>query len=529
MADLPEGYSIRQAPPAAPQGLPEGYSVRQPAAPPEAAPAGPLSWSDVPGQALENLGSSAVKFGKDIIRPLTEPVETAKSLGKVLLGTVQKVIPGEQDSEKYADAVGKFFSDRYGGLENVKKTMADDPVGFLADVSAVLSLGGTAVAQAPGKVGQVGSIVQKAGRAVDPLVIAATPAKLAAKGAGKVAAGTLGLTTGTSGKSVGTAARAGLEGGDAARAFRENLRGGAAADDVVADAHRAVGDMHQAKIAAYQADMAKLAKDPAMLDFGPIDDAVRDVGKIGQFKGKVLNPPAEGVWKEIADAVDDWRMSDPAEFHTPIGLDALKQKIGNIRDGTQYGTPARRMADQVYHAVKDQIVKQAPEYGKTMKDYEAASGHIRELEKALSLGKGAATDTALRKLQKTMRNNASTNYDNLRGSIKMLEDAGAANLTEKLAGQMLSSGTPRGLARAGGYMTPGALAAAGGAYTGNPLIAALGGASLLASSPRLVGEGAYLEEAPRARRPSWRKCWRRAGLRPEASARPHSKPAVFRQ
>jgi hypothetical protein len=34
MADLPEGYSIRQAAPAAPQGLPEGYSVRA-AAPPQ--------------------------------------------------------------------------------------------------------------------------------------------------------------------------------------------------------------------------------------------------------------------------------------------------------------------------------------------------------------------------------------------------------------------------------------------------------------------------------------------------------------
>jgi hypothetical protein len=57
-------------------------------------------------------------------------------------------------------------------------------------------------------------------------------------------------------------------------------------------------------------------------------------------------------------------MLDPAEFHTPEGIDPLKQKIGDIRDATQYGTPERVAANGIYNAVRQTIVDQAPEYAK---------------------------------------------------------------------------------------------------------------------------------------------------------------------
>jgi len=38
--------------------------------------------------------------------------------------------------------VYKMVSDRYGGWENIKKTVSEDPVGFASDVSAILTGGG---------------------------------------------------------------------------------------------------------------------------------------------------------------------------------------------------------------------------------------------------------------------------------------------------------------------------------------------------------------------------------------------------
>jgi hypothetical protein len=69
MADLPEGYSIRQAAPAAPSGLPEGYSVRQPAAQPEAAPV-PAALPAVSKQAQEVFGLDPTMQKRGTILPI---------------------------------------------------------------------------------------------------------------------------------------------------------------------------------------------------------------------------------------------------------------------------------------------------------------------------------------------------------------------------------------------------------------------------------------------------------------------------
>lgn len=144
--------------------------------------------------------------------------------------------------------------------------------------------------------------------------------------------------------------------------------------------------------------------------------------------------------------------------------------------------------------VGDQIRAQAPTYAKTMKDYEKASNLIREMEKTLSLNPKASIDTLLRKLQSVMRNNVSTNYGKRADLVKLLEESGAKNLLNKLAGQSLSSGTPRGLSRmigaAGTLATGGTgLAALGGLV--NPLTLAPMVAGFALQSPRLMGEVAH--------------------------------------
>ena len=163
-------------------------------------PAEPASMGlgEMGSQAWENLGPSAKQYGSDLASMFTDPVGTAKGLYNVAAGGVQKLIPGEQSKEKYADAFGAYASDRFGGWENIKRTIATDPVGAAGDLAAILSGGGFAAARLPGLAGRVGKIAGKVGSAVDPVNAAVRGVGLLGKKvAGPVARGALGMTTGT--------------------------------------------------------------------------------------------------------------------------------------------------------------------------------------------------------------------------------------------------------------------------------------------------------------------------------------------
>ena len=121
------------------------------------------SWSRVPGKALTNIPRSAIEFGKGMVSAVTSPVQTAKSIGKTALGAAELLIPGEQGSEEYAEALGSFYKQRYGGIENLKKTIAEDPTGFVADLSTFVTGLGSA--------SRVGTL-SKIGRIAEPVNIA---------------------------------------------------------------------------------------------------------------------------------------------------------------------------------------------------------------------------------------------------------------------------------------------------------------------------------------------------------------------
>jgi len=203
------------------------------------------------------------------------------------------------------------------------------------------------------------------------------------------------------------------------------------------------------------------------------------IKSIGKFKGEQINKNASATVDELDELVSKWATKNPGEFHTPEGLDALKQAVGDVMDTTKYGTGAYAAAKSMYDAVKKQITKQAPVYSKVMKEYSDASELIREIEKSLSLGKKTSADTAVRKLQSLLRNNVQTNYGNRVALARALESAGAEDLFPSLAGQSMNSWTPRGMV--GSIEKVGLL--------GAPLLGApeaLAAAPL--ASPRIVGE-----------------------------------------
>lgn len=452
------------------------------------------SWGDVPGQAIKNLGPSALQFGKDIIHPFIHPIETAESLKNIGHGLLQKsgVVSGDE-YEKYPNALGEFFSERYGGMDNLKKTMATDPVGFLSDLSLVLTGGGAVAAKAPGVMGRVGELTKATGRVIDPINMAAQTAR----GAGYAATGLVGgLGTHTGGESLRIAATAGYEGAPQAKALRENMRGTEELGSTVEAATKGIEGIKRERDLAYRSGMAGLG-DPTVLDFTDIDRAVAQANKIGTYKGQVLSEGAEKIRSEMVKKIDDWKNLDWERFHTAEGFDALKRSLGETMSAAK--TPMeRKIAGEIYNSVKDTIVKQAPQYAKIMEGYENASSLVREIEKALSLPsgdrrKGPTIDTSLRKLQAVLRNNVNSSYAHRRNLAQYLVDNGSPQLMERLAGQALSSWIPRGLGKLGAQIMMEALIIGlGHASGGISHAVTYGAAALPFMSPRLMGETSYL-------------------------------------
>lgn len=460
------------------------------------------TWGEVGVSAIKNTPKSLGNMIGGIANAVMHPIDTGKNVLDVLAGGLQNALPkGVSDlinkgndwlgpenrrsadiAQQKATQVGHFYKDRYGSIPGFKNALAEDPAGVLSDASTVLTLGGGAISKVP-KLGGVGNALVSTGNSINPVNMLAKGVSKAAPAIGNVASKVIGdLGTRTGGDSIKAAYKAGSEGGTKGEAFANAMRGTSDAADVVDTAKQALLNIRKERGVAYKASMGNIASDKTVLDFTPIEKATNDALNISTFKGKSINRSAGDVQQKLVDVINEWKTESPKEFHTAEGLDALKQTIGDIRDSTQYGTPARVAADRVYNAVKNQIVTQAPEYANAMKDYEKTSGIIKDIEKSLSLGDKAAIDTSLRKLQSVTRNNANTNYGNRLNLAQLLEAHGASELLPALYGQSLNSFAPRGL---NSLISSGA--AGYGVATLNPAVLPV----IAATSPRLMGEASY--------------------------------------
>lgn len=133
-------------------------------------------WSQV-GQ---NLLPSAVESVRDISSLVTSPIQTAKGLGGLAVGTVQKLVPGRQAQEIYPEAVADYYKQRYGGWENIKQSFKTDPVGVAMDVASVVS-GGAGLLQKGAKAAKLSNIAKTAGN-VERVATALDPSVAAVRG-----------------------------------------------------------------------------------------------------------------------------------------------------------------------------------------------------------------------------------------------------------------------------------------------------------------------------------------------------------
>ena len=483
--EVPEGTTPEQA-----QSMMQEHFAPQQTKKPE-----PSTW--------ENIKRSAGLTARSGIEGVGDVVGIAQNpLAAMTGGAIRR------SSEVYPELATRL---RLPQPESSTEKIAGAGVRGLVGAGSMVGAGGQ-LARLPGMVGQMGSVLSTApaaqitsgatggmsaqtaqemgagptGQAIAGISGALAPtaaARVLPAIGSKVADVVGGLGTHTGGESLRQAARAGLKGGQTQTTFTENMRGGAQMDDVLTTAKTNLQNMGAQRAAAYKQGMGQVSGDKTILDFQGIDDAINKSAGMATYKGQVKNTQAAKALQEISDEVNAWKGLNPKEFHTPEGLDALKQKIGGIVESIPFEQKtARTAASNIYNSIKSEITKQAPVYSKVMKGYSDATDQIKEIERALSLGGKASTDTAMRKLQSLMRNNVNTNYGNRLDLARSLEQQGGNEILPALAGQSLSSWTPRGL----GGAVAGGVGLGGYAVGGAPLAIPM----LAGQSPRLMGETA---------------------------------------
>ena len=477
-------YALQQASP------PVATNQQKPTQVPQ--PQKRLSGGEVLTGAVMNFPKSLGSMVGDVYEAVTSPVETIKSVLDIGAGTLQNLLPDkvvdfvgrDRASIDKANLVKQFYVNRYGNLENAKQALASDPASVLSDLSVFLT-GGAGIAP---KASTASRALTTAAKVTDPLSIITAPITYGAK----AVAPTLGMTTGAGSMAIEEAYKAGKEGGVKGKSFTENLRGTADQLQVLEDTKSNLQAMIQEQQNLYRSGMVNIKNDKSVLDFTDIDNSLGKAADRVYYKGVIRSEDAAGYVAKTQKIINDWKYRDPAQFHTPEGLDVLKQKI---YDDVLSNIPINQKSSigiigDIYNSVKSTIQKQAPTYADTMKSYADTAEQVREIERSLSQGKKASADAGLRKLQTVLRDNASTNYGQRVKLVNQLEATspslgGGIPIKPALAGQALSKVTPRGITAVGTLPAAGAV---GSLFSSTPA----GLSYLAASSPRLVGEAAYM-------------------------------------
>ena len=476
------------------------------------APAAPPQWDvasvePIPFSTMKMLANAPGSFKKNVIdgliQAISSPVQTAQSMVDVARGGFYNAMPEPvqrgltavapynpfgkpedlQRSQAVANLVGQDFAKTYGTGEGFKQTIEEDPFRILSDVSMLAGGAGAGLkaANIGSKTAQAGNVLSAASNVLNPVTQAIAATKGIGKGAEAIGKGYLAAKSGVGMEPIEQAIKAGKIGN---QTFLENMRDKVPSLQVLDDAKANLAQMNADKMKDYRSGMVNIKNDKTVLDFTGIDNALKNAESMAYYKGKIKDQTAANVLEDMKKKVADWKNSNPAEYHTPEGMDALKQTLYE-----SFGKLAREektayaAGKQVYDSVKSEIGKQAPTYAQVMKGYSESSDLINEIERTLSLGDKASADTAMRKLQSLMRNNVNTNYGQRVSLAQELSKAGGIDLMPALAGQAMNSLTPRGLQ--GASNVPTAYLAYG---AGGPALAA---ADVLSSSPRVVGETAY--------------------------------------
>ena len=439
--------------------------------------------------------------------------KTTTDLASELVG-----MAGGDPAGPTVNAVADVLDERYGGVDNFKRTAIKDPVGLASDLSIVFTGGGTLAAKAPGTIGKIGEKVATAGRVLDPLSAgvgalgggvpalyraAQAKAPRALEGVKNLPTDIAGLFSGVGGGALREGAKAGFERGKvgaptaASDAFTEGMRSpGAAGEGLVDAAREGVAELRSKASQAYTQAMQQFGRQPVPLDINNVRMALARVKpkNYDTMLDAPRRPSDHAAWEQMNDTVEHYaaKAADDPTLLEPLAMDQFKQDVYDIgsKIGGAFDRDAARIAGKVYGAIKKELVDHDPVYANIMRDYEKAAKEVQQLESAFSLGaargKQPNIEQAVRRLQSVMRNNAYTNYGTRTGMAERLAALDpSGTLMPAIGGQSASSWTPRGLQAAVGIG-----GASAGVLAGVPV---WGPQAALAPlfSPRFMGEMAH--------------------------------------
>ena len=204
MAKEPVNPYAQFLPAPAPEASPDPYAQFV-VAPRASQPS--MSLMDVGAQAIQNIPRSAAQFGKGLYEAVTSPVKTAGSLLDIAAGGIDAALPepvlnfmnniyanpaATQRAANAAKQFGGVYAQRYGSVDALKRTIAEDPVGAVADLSTIFSGGaglarGTAAATAraapsvSAAATEAANIMTRNAARTNPVNVLAKPARGAAK------------------------------------------------------------------------------------------------------------------------------------------------------------------------------------------------------------------------------------------------------------------------------------------------------------------------------------------------------------
>ena len=260
----------------------------------------------------------------------------------------------------------------------------------------------------------------------------------------------LGLTSGTGAPAIELAYAAAKEGGKRQQLLVKQMRGGDSVpiDDVVDTAKDALKDLRQQASARYGDDIERVfaqTRGKSRLTFAAIRSS-RSMTRLaeGTFEG-METEASNKVRQKVTRLLDRYEGAENEKLFTVEGMHHLRQGIGELMESAEFGSPERRKYNQIYHTVRDAISEQAPEYGDTLGRYATAKADLDEVQKALSLGDKTMAETALKKLQLSMRDSVASAQGSRRDAVRMLDTQSGNEIMPRLAGRTFSGVTPRGL------------------------------------------------------------------------------------
>ena len=457
-------------------------------------------WSDLP----KNVIPSAGQFFSGIAETIAHPVDTLNNLQRVVSGGYQNLpsslqpvspeniqgiqqrfglpSPMRSEDKQIGSAVGEFYKNRYGSLENLRNTIIQDPVGFSADVSAVAGLSGAGLRA--GGLAKAADVAQTVSNYTNPIYLAGKGATAIAKPVYKAIVGK------TSG--VGP------------QVIEEQLRGSpefqSAMDSVGNKVKRAVGAggefTPESKIVENTRDSLEVIKEQRRVAYQsklenlknasqeiPIDDIKNladeqltrfnvkksPTGELDFSRSTASGASANEI-KQVYEMVQDWG-SKPGDT-TPAMLDVLKRRLDDVYSE---GRTSRAMVTALKKSVQEKLVNAVPEYAEMTKDYAKTTDLIKNMERALGAGDRTSADTAIRRLTMALREDKSLRRD----LLTTLDQAGQKNVAGSVAGALSRPWVTKSLESS---LAAGSIGAA--AYLSSPTLAAL----IPLASPRVVGE-----------------------------------------